>query len=840
MSAAEQTFRAENTCGGFDFSTGWGDPVPPRPEMPPLELPRIPALLDLMAREQWIVWQYVWDDRRKTWTKPPHSPRTGHKCSATDQAHWTTFEAACDFCRTHPGYGVGFALSPTDDLTGIDLDKCISPETGALAPWAESVLALKETYAERSPSGAGIRLFARGKIDRTLKYDRAGVEIYGEGRYLTVTGRHISGAPVDISEAPGTLAALQERIASFKGKEDPKPQAESTAHRQEKAGEAAGDGFFRNVNDAAMRKFAAWVPNLFPNAYESRNGWRVASVDLDRNLEEDLSIQPEGIVDWGVADQGDPQEGKRTPIDLVIEWKRGSLRFPLSAREAAFWLCEQLKTDPSALGWTDGEAEAKAAAEAADADTAYDPWAKYPVPTFPLDCLPDGVARFVQATSLQTGGCVSAVSFAALVAISGGIDHGWRLRMHRHSPWRVSPRLWGLLVGEPSTKKTPIVNAVLSPLERREERSRRAYADAVRQWKDCGGDDASEPQPPTRFVATDVTVEKLGEVLAGQTRGIMIKRDELTGWFASMERYGGTGAGSADRPFWLEAYNGGSYSIDRIKRGSIFIENLSCSIIGGLQPERLQELHGLTSDGLLQRFVPVMVGPPRFPEDRPFPNVAEEWGALFDALIATRPALRHDLVFDDEALLAAEAFRRELHDIEQAVGGLAAGFQAFAGKLPGTFGSLCLVLHLARDPITQHTRPVGTETVEAAARIVREFVIPHAMEFYRTAETKTVGDRLQRIASYILTSGKDRFVPSDFTRNVALLAGMSVPDLFAAVSPLVAGGWLVPNDPRYPKEWRLTAGVRARFAERAREEERRKEQLAAAMKSPRRASGGQK
>ena len=69
-----------------------------------------------------------------------------------------------------------------------------------------------------------------------------------------------------------------------------------------------------------MRRLDAWVPALFPKAKRATNGaWRVKSRDLGRDLEEDLSVAPTGIVDFGVADQGDPRQGKRTPIDLVME-----------------------------------------------------------------------------------------------------------------------------------------------------------------------------------------------------------------------------------------------------------------------------------------------------------------------------------------------------------------------------------------------------------------------------------------------------------------------------------------------------------------------------------------
>jgi hypothetical protein len=94
------------------------------------------------------------------------------------------------------------------------------------------------------------------------------------------------------------------------------------------AEEDAGKGVDELVDEddpvvsAAFANLKAWVPELFPNAvfYPGTGAWRISSKDLGRDLEEDLSIHPEGIKDFGVADQGDATEGGRTPVDLVIEY----------------------------------------------------------------------------------------------------------------------------------------------------------------------------------------------------------------------------------------------------------------------------------------------------------------------------------------------------------------------------------------------------------------------------------------------------------------------------------------------------------------------------------------
>lgn len=105
--------------------------------------------------------------------------------------------------------------------------------------------------------------------------------------------------------------------------------------------------FFQRVNARAMADLAVWVPELFPTAQVARQGYRVPQRDLGRDLQEDLSIQPEGIVDFGIHDQGDEREGKRSPISLVQE----HLDDHEKPQDAALWLCERLEVDPATLGW---------------------------------------------------------------------------------------------------------------------------------------------------------------------------------------------------------------------------------------------------------------------------------------------------------------------------------------------------------------------------------------------------------------------------------------------------------------------------------------------------------
>lgn len=114
-------------------------------------------------------------------------------------------------------------------------------------------------------------------------------------------------------------------------------------------------GPFQQINDEALRQLEKWVPIAFPGAACS-NGtvWRVSSKLLGRDNEEDLSLSPEGIVDFGIHDLGDAKRGRRTPITLVAEYGARVDPPVESVLDAACWLAQQLGIDLE-LGLTDDD-----------------------------------------------------------------------------------------------------------------------------------------------------------------------------------------------------------------------------------------------------------------------------------------------------------------------------------------------------------------------------------------------------------------------------------------------------------------------------------------------------
>jgi P4 family phage/plasmid primase-like protien len=155
-----------------------------------------PALKQL---DQWVLWRRTETKEHGRFGKQPIH-RAGYPVSATEPKNWLSFNTAvADFKSSAHAAGLGFCLSgqPVDTpngkryLVGIDIDLCVTPaserQEAELTPEAEAILQLVDSYAELSPSGTGVRAFFYSEALPTSRNSN-GKELYGHGRFLTVTG----------------------------------------------------------------------------------------------------------------------------------------------------------------------------------------------------------------------------------------------------------------------------------------------------------------------------------------------------------------------------------------------------------------------------------------------------------------------------------------------------------------------------------------------------------------------------------------------------------------------------------------------------------------------------
>jgi hypothetical protein len=250
------------TINSLDAPSGQEEPEPTRPgdaqsARPSYRFTGQPpsALSGLLSSPIWVAWDYRL--RNGKWTKPPFSPHDGSLAKVSDPGTWSTFDDAVAGMQRYGFTGVGIVVTQDVGMTGIDLDHCIN-DSGSLSNLAAEIIATGETYAEISPSGKGIRIFARGAMQTALTDRALGVEVYGDGRYLTVTGNHVADTPTKIRPAPQTLALLKAAVEAKRGALSP-PKA--SGHHV-----TVGGDFFGRVNSTALASLDTWVPRLHPTA----------------------------------------------------------------------------------------------------------------------------------------------------------------------------------------------------------------------------------------------------------------------------------------------------------------------------------------------------------------------------------------------------------------------------------------------------------------------------------------------------------------------------------------------------------------------------------------------
>ena len=434
-----------------------------------------------------------------------------------------------------------------------------------------------------------------------------------------------------------------------------------------------------------------------------------------------------------------------------------------------------------------------------------------PAPDFDAKTLmPPTLADFVLDEADRMPCSPDYIAAALVVCLGSVIGARCGIKPKRRDDWIVTPNLFGGIVGEPSSKKSPALGTVTRFLDRLEAKEAEKLEDAKKIFEaekaafeahqaavknsmktaaKGKGDhlkmnaaiadlqDLQAPEEPKerRFKSNDSTVEKLGDLLVHNPQGMLVYRDELIGLLASWEKEGKEG----DKAFYLEGWNGtASFNIDRIGRGSLHIKNLCISVFGGIQPDLLERyLAGITNsldnDGRIQRFQ-VMV----------FPNaVAWEWrdrypvkGAreavrdLFDRLAVFDPlqdgAVRHDdfvklphFCFDDAAQAIFVEWSTELHTVHIAQEQNPLMQQHF-GKFEKLFCSIALILHLAEGSI-------GPVTANSALRAAAwcEYLSGHARRIYGLVEAAKV--TTARMVSRRLAEGKldDGFTVRDMVRK---------------------------------------------------------------------------
>jgi hypothetical protein len=460
-----------------------------------------------------------------------------------------------------------------------------------------------------------------------------------------------------------------------------------------------------------------------------------------------------------------------------------------------------------------------------------DLWAKFDPPPLPCDVLPKVIEDYAFSQGELMGADPAGLAVSGLTVCAAAIPDHIELQVKEHDgSWRECARLWAALVGDPSRKKTPILRQAARPLNRIDAELARAYAEAMAAYQQLSADERKFTEPPKkkRLRIEDTTIEAAQHILKDSPNGVLSIQDELSGWFGSMEKYN-TGRGSAkDRGFWLQSWNGGSYVSDRIGRGTVYIPNLSVSLIGGIQPAAMRKvIEDTVDDGLIQRLSPVMLRLATVGKDDERPDATKQYEALVTRLVE-EPAPALTVKFSP----GAQAIRRRLEqrhlDLTNCEG-FSAKLAAHLGKYDGIFARLCLIWHCLETK--NWNTPISEDVAARVESFLHGFLLPHAVAFYASMGSDN-HDRLADVTGYILAHNLQVITNRDLARSVRSTKGLTSLEVREVFEALDALGWLTPvpsPQPRSPPQWVVNSECHRRFDARAEAERKHREKARTIM-----------
>ena len=187
-----------------------------------------------------------------------------------------------------------------------------------------------------------------------------------------------------------------------------------------------------------------------------------------------------------------------------------------------------------------------------------------PVENFDLEFIPPAIGPWVGDISERMQCPPEYIAVSAMVGLGSVLGRKIAIRPQRKTDWLEVANFWGCVVGRPGMMKSPAMMEALRPLFRLETMARDAYGIEAARYaqelevhelrrgaaeaaakaalrKDVMASIAASPPPPERpkerrYIANDVTYEKLGEILADNPNGVLAYRDELVSLLKTLDR----------------------------------------------------------------------------------------------------------------------------------------------------------------------------------------------------------------------------------------------------------------------------------------------------------------
>lgn len=427
-------------------------------------------------------------------------------------------------------------------------------------------------------------------------------------------------------------------------------------------------------------------------------------------------------------------------------------------------------------------------------------------PEFPMPCLPGPIAAFIMDVAERMQTAIDYIAIAVIMCLAGCIGNTVRIRPKKKDSWEERPCLYAMVIGPVSSLKTPAMAAAMKILldieaenmaDHKEAMARferemlvyaarkKAYEAECKKKLKSGGHgvdlppfECDEPVKPApkRLRVTDTTVEKVAELMMA-SRGLTLFIDELSSFLLNLQRY----SNGTDRKFYLQAYNGGPFAVDRIKRGSMVVPDLYICIVGSIQPSVVRQIFADAGedDGFFERFgLCVYPGPPtewKYVDREPDRTVEHRYRSACRRLHDTdfaqyfpgslkegqRPYARFDAPAQKSFVEWYSGHRRRMLTMSDA-----AERQA-AGKGEGLVCRLALVIHLAAWACGEEAAAlqISETSIVRAITLAEEYLFPMRRRVLAAFSTTQAESAAEGLAEKIASNNIESFTVRDIRQR---------------------------------------------------------------------------
>jgi hypothetical protein len=453
----------------------------------------------------------------------------------------------------------------------------------------------------------------------------------------------------------------------------------------------------------------------------------------------------------------------------------------------------------------------------------------------PIHCLPPPLSEYV-AKSAEAIGCdPSLIAMPALAACAAAIGDARAVQVK--AGWIEFPILWTLCVAPSGALKTPAMKSAMEGLEAAQRKAFETYRlaearhkDEFAHWQKSNkeGQEPTLPKPKSYYVG-DATIQAVNKILVENPRGLLQKRDELSGWLGGFDQFN---KGGNDAAQWLEYHSAAAVKVDRSDENKppLYIPRALVSVTGTIQEPVLRRL--LTEgdakhfdNGLAPRFLMAMP-PERTREWRETitpPELVRQYASMIEDLLSLAPQIDDDTGRREPLLVrwSPGAKARFVHFFN-AHGQEMRAFKSDRlksawSKLEAQAARLALLFHCILHAYLPHPdgeeRVIALDTLEAALAWV-EWLKGETRRIYYTLTHQGQTRAADRLLEFARRNG-GRCTARDASRVGA--GGRNAEAVEKIMAGLVAAGFGEWESPESPRGGRPTRYFRLKHAAPCRE-----------------------